>query len=225
MELGSIISIISSALAVLSVLRQVQQSTKAFKEIYALMERIVELQVEVVRNTLGMTFLVSTKLVELLAKAIILLSGGIFRAANDAMKRVRSEERIRETALAATVAGMMVRSKAAANAIGYAALFGSTVLYLATCWLTDKAAHPLPITFFSLLVVAIYVNQTLLEYRIRRGFYGFNPYEAKEVIQFILLHSDTSDFSDSDGLKSVIPEADMDSIYDRLHDLLPEQAS
>ena len=57
-----------------------------------------------------------------------------------------------------------------------------------------------------MLVVTILVNQKILEYRIKKGYYGDNLYEMKEIISFITEHSDKNDFSDGDKLKKVFPE-------------------
>jgi hypothetical protein len=56
----------------------------------------------------------------------------------------------------------------------------------------------------------------VLEYRIKKGLYGTNPYETKEIIQFIEEHSDKSDFIDGGKYKKLIQESDKDAIEDKI---------
>jgi hypothetical protein len=62
----------------------------------------------------------------------------------------------------------------------------------------------------SLLLFCIHVDQQLIEYRIRKGWYGKNEYEAKEIIDFIISHSNKDDFNSSGGLKRVVPLPEID---------------
>ena len=210
--------IITSAAAGLF-LHHIIQGIRFYRQRRELISAFVEIQFQVFDNFTMRILFRQWNLVT------IILNGGLFRAVGEMMHKAKKEDDDRETALAATIAGIMVRSKAIANAKSYITLMASLFVYIVVCLLTDTVLSPLPIVCFTLLMLAIYINQTILEYRIRKSFYGFNPYEAKEVIQFILLHSDKSDFSDADGLKSVFPEAEMDDVYERLHDLLPGHVS
>lgn len=57
----------------------------------------------------------------------------------------------------------------------------------------------------SLMLFCIHADQQLIMYRVKKGWYGKNEYEAKEIINFILSHANKNDFNDSGGLKRVIP--------------------
>jgi len=53
----------------------------------------------------------------------------------------------------------------------------------------------LPVFLISLLELKIY----LMNYRIKKGYWGTNEHEAREVIYFILKNSEKIDFTDDDG--------------------------
>jgi len=57
----------------------------------------------------------------------------------------------------------------------------------------------------SVIILAIHVDQKLIDHRVRKGWYGKNEFEAKEIIDFIVSHANKDDFNDSGGLKRVIP--------------------
>jgi hypothetical protein len=64
--------------------------------------------------------------------------------------------------------------------------------------------------WFTLLVLilasATYLNQTILVYRIKKGLYGANDYEARELIEFIFQNVDYIDFNDGNSRKKIMPE-------------------
>lgn len=57
----------------------------------------------------------------------------------------------------------------------------------------------------SVMILAIHLDQKLIDHRVRKGWYGKNEFEAKEIINFIVSHANKDDFNDSGGLKRVIP--------------------
>jgi|GEM_PF-3340944 len=59
---------------------------------------------------------------------------------------------------------------------------------------------------------ALYIDHKLIEYRVRRGWYGKNEFESREIIRFILAHADKNDFNDQGGLKKVIPTPSLDDL-------------
>lgn len=61
------------------------------------------------------------------------------------------------------------------------------------------------LSLVSILMLCIHLDQKLIDYRVRNGWYGKNEFEAKEIINFIISHSNKDDFNDSGGLKRVIP--------------------
>jgi hypothetical protein len=44
-------------------------------------------------------------------------------------------------------------------------------------------------------MVALFLNRKILDYRVRRGYYGATEYESREIIQFIVDHADDIDYT------------------------------
>lgn len=66
--------------------------------------------------------------------------------------------------------------------------------------------------FFTLFLAGIiYLNQVILDYRIKKGFYGTNDYEAREIIEFIFTNAEYSDFSSGGGAKKIFPEPEKET--------------
>lgn len=64
----------------------------------------------------------------------------------------------------------------------------------------------------STYVFLFYLNSFLVNFRIRKGFYGGNEFEAREIINFIEQNSDNIDFSDGDSPKKLFNEEDLKEI-------------
>jgi hypothetical protein len=61
-----------------------------------------------------------------------------------------------------------------------------------------------------LLAGSLFTSRQLLRYRIRKGYYGTNEDEAREIIQFILEHAEDTDFSSGDGPKKIMPDPEIE---------------
>ncbi len=98
-------------------------------------------------------------------------------------------------------------------------------LYSAYLLLITTAAHSIlgilwkqfEINIYFILGVSIYasllyLNTLLVNFRIKKGFYGGNEFEAREIINFIEENSDTIDFSDGDSPKKLFNEEDLKEI-------------
>jgi hypothetical protein len=75
------------------------------------------------------------------------------------------------------------------------------------------------ITF--LMIVTIIADESI-DYRIKKGFYGNNEYEARQIIEFILNNSDHIDFTDGKGgMKRIITTDDLELINDKIKNTVP----
>ena len=70
--------------------------------------------------------------------------------------------------------------------------------------------------FFPVIFIATFIllnlESFLFDYRIRKGWYGTNETEAREIVKFILDNSDNIDFTDGGSTKSVINPEDIREI-------------
>ena len=89
-----------------------------------------------------------------------------------------------------------------------------TLLYLIVAFLFQIAAYGLfpqgvgiwALVINALLIVSVYVGQFFLEYRIRKGVYGDNAYEALEIARFVSDHCNKDDFMGDGKNKRVFQE-------------------
>ncbi|MBT0111952.1 hypothetical protein [Vibrio alginolyticus] len=105
-----------------------------------------------------------------------------------------------------TVVGMMLKERAIkANKISLL-LVATIIVYLIFSTMSVIEFSWLAILFPCTLLLALHADQYLITYRIRKGLYGRNEYEAREIIEYILSHADKDDFNDEGGLKKLMDE-------------------
>jgi hypothetical protein len=86
------------------------------------------------------------------------------------------------------------------------------------------------ISYFLLFILLCFLGlliarEHVLEYRIRKGLFGTNRTEARELIDFIIKNSDNLDFTDSNGnlRRALLPEA-KDTAEEYVSSTLGEEA-
>ncbi len=109
-----------------------------------------------------------------------------------------------------TIVGIMVGKRISRDSKAYALLVGSLMLYIIFSVSSVIEFNIIDILFFLLMIGALALNQKMLEIRIKKGMYGTNPYEVKEIIQFIEEHSEKSDFIDGKKIKKLIQDIEED---------------
>jgi hypothetical protein len=92
-----------------------------------------------------------------------------------------------------------------AGGILLAALLGYLII--------DNFVWDLNLAFLMFLGIYSFVfaaNQLAFRYRVSKGYYGTTASEAREIIQFIIDHSDDPDFPS--GKKQIFPERDLEEL-------------
>jgi hypothetical protein len=119
------------------------------------------------------------------------------------------QERDVRTLKSVSVVGYMVEKSfqrvEIAGGILLAALLGYVII--------DNFFLDLNFTFLGFLVLYAFVfaaNQLVFQYRVSKGYYGTTASEAREIIQFIIDHSDDPDFPS--GKKQIFPERDLEEL-------------
>ncbi|MDW1999332.1 hypothetical protein R7P64_01965 [Vibrio sp. 2304] len=105
-----------------------------------------------------------------------------------------------------TVVGMMLKERASKANRSSLLLVATVVVYLIFCAITAIEFSWLVILFPCILLFAFQADQYLITFRIRKGWYGRNEYEAREIIEYILSHADKDDFNDEGGLKKLMDD-------------------
>jgi hypothetical protein len=111
-----------------------------------------------------------------------------------------------------TIVGMMVVKKVQFYTRAYTLLLLSLVVSLGFNLITKTSLDFGLISFLLGLILILFTNQTALEYRIRKGLYGNNEYEAREILQFIIDHADKTDFTSGGKSKKLLPDAEIEQI-------------
>lgn len=130
-----------------------------------------------------------------------------------AISRIYEEVRLAtpEQKKSKTIVSMMLQEKLRGSSKYQIILILSLLL---NCFLSVLEVTPFSYFLFvigSLLILAMHIDQKLIDYRVKNGWYGKNEFEAKEIIKFIISHSNKDDFNDSGGLKRVIPLPEIES--------------
>jgi hypothetical protein len=89
-----------------------------------------------------------------------------------------------------------------------AVLFLSAALYLGIGMLSKQAVLAWPVAGIVAAAIVLQVADLAMEYRLRRGLYGTNEYEARQLIRFILAHAEEEGISGGlGGLRVDVDEA------------------
>lgn len=81
--------------------------------------------------------------------------------------------------------------------------WGLIVVGILTGYITNSLLLPVSTIFIMVLMLPI-SDFALLWYRLNKGYYGNNPYEAREMLKFVLENSDDFDFPSDSGLKEFV---------------------
>jgi hypothetical protein len=145
----------------------------------------------------------------LAAKYVITINAGLFRVVIDlaekSKKRNGAVHKGTNENFDLTIAGMLLGKKAKENSVAIFLGIIGIVLHLLFSLSPSIETNTTLLGVLVGFIAAVMINQKLLEFRITHGYYGKNSYEAKEMIEFLISHSDKSDFSDGDGIKKLFP--------------------
>ena len=145
--------------------------------------------------------------------AVIFFSLQLINRLMELIEKRRQSETSEQALLNITVIGLLVGQKARQISSAYVALILALILYPLTSLLLIFEIKSIVIAFIALLFILLFINQKSLEYRIKKGLYGSNEYEAREILSFIINHSDKSNFTDGSGLREIMPAAEPDNVY------------
>ena len=165
--------------------------------------------VQSIEKIIGNSFLINEKTFTVLA---IYLSSSLVRSIANISKEII--EASPEEKKAKTIVGLMLGEKAERSFRSQLYLGVALVTSFVFSIFLDSSMNNFALIFISLLFLGIQVDQKLIEYRIRNGWYGKNEFETREIINFIISHANKDDFNDSGGLKKVIPEPDLQGAED-----------
>lgn len=134
-----------------------------------------------------------------------ILNAGLINSFLEKKLKVISREHNYEN----TIVGLLVERRIKSDTRSYIILFCALFLHFVFSLLPSYSINWLLILFLVSLIGLLHLNQKVLEFRIKKGYYGCNEYEAREILSYILEHSDKKQFNDKDGIKEIFPEAEI----------------
>lgn len=152
-------------------------------------------------------------------RMLIYLNSSLVSAISKIYEEVK--ETSQEKKKSKTIVGVMLQEKMAKSTSAQIILITSFSVNLILSMIGIAPFSNFLLVLSSLLILAIHVDQKLIDYRIKNGWYGRNEFEAKEIIKFIIYHSNKNDFNDSGGLKRVIPIPEISAETEKHHSFLP----
>lgn len=99
---------------------------------------------------------------------------------------------------------MMLEEKLTKSKKNSSLIIVALLIYIACSSFHLIQLNPFAIIVPLILLTAFYLDQYLIIYRVRKGWYGRNEYETREIISYIVAHADKDDFNDDGGLKKLM---------------------
>ncbi|MBE3705193.1 hypothetical protein HJ207_21905 [Vibrio parahaemolyticus] len=146
----------------------------------------------------------------ILLDASMLLNSSAFTVVEVLAKRIADSGEDAKDNKKNTIVGVMLLEKAKKGTVQQAILISSIAVYVSSVWFMNSDINQFVLLFLAFLLLAVFVDQKLMEFRVRKGWYGSNEFETRELIEFITLHSDKDDFNDGSGAKRIIPNPEID---------------
>ncbi|MBO1924368.1 hypothetical protein [Thiomicrorhabdus sp. 6S3-12] len=104
-----------------------------------------------------------------------------------------------EQVLKNAIVGLLVLNKGKEILNSYLSIVLAVIVYFVYLVIFQKEIS-LVFSFFIIgLFISLYINQRALTFRINKGVYGNNKYEAKELMAFIEENFENDDFTDGSG--------------------------
>lgn len=160
--------------------------------------------IQAIYKIMDITFTGQDRVLKILT---IYLSSSLVRSIASISKQII--EAAPEEKKAKTVVGLMLGEKIEKSSRSQFYLVMALVASLSFSLFMGSGINGIALLVISMIFLGIQVDQKLIEYRIKSGWYGKNEFETREIINFIISHANKDDFNDSGGLKRVIPEPEL----------------
>ncbi|MDH6024946.1 hypothetical protein [Vibrio splendidus] len=117
-----------------------------------------------------------------------------------------SLESLKDTSKARTntVVGMMLKEKLDGSNKNCLLIIAGLIAYICLAFFNLVQFHFTAFIIPLCLLVAMYLDQHLIIYRVKKGWYGRNEYETREIINYVIAHAKPEDFNNDGGLKTLM---------------------
>lgn len=119
----------------------------------------------------------------------------IYRALFSSVGEHQNKEEGVRPSITTTAVAAFANERMRQRGFAITTLLASVALYLGVSTLLRQAILPAPIVVVAGAVFLLQVSDAAMEYRLVRGLYGTNEYEARQIIRFVLHHAEEIDLS------------------------------
>ena len=113
-----------------------------------------------------------------------------------------------------SVVGIMSLKKEGRSYFAISILVTALMLYMAYSAIAEHSISIAVITVSLLGAGFVLIREKIYQLRIKKGFFGNNESEAREIINFILSNSDNIDFTDGGKRKSVFSKEEIEGMVE-----------
>lgn len=126
-------------------------------------------------------------------------------------KRTKASENSKAPQI--SIVSLLALKQSKTNVVSSAIIMAALVLYLSVNYFFGFDQEIEVVILLSTLPVILFVDELILSYRIKRGHFGTNSFEAKEVIKFIVANSEEHEnFKGPDGKMPIFDTPSLDTL-------------
>lgn len=199
-DLAEILSALSGVAIVATMLYNITQD-KESRKLFVRLIRPKSTKIHVYKTGYS-----TAKQVPLVAKATYVLN---FSLVKSIVMTIAPSETNEESKKSKTIVGLLLMEKMKKSSSIILILLLSIFTDLGFQQFSDYNSHGYVTLIAAFLWSAIIIEHKIIELRIRKGWYGKNEFEAREIINFALAHANKDDFNDQGGLKRIVPLPDI----------------
>ncbi len=112
-----------------------------------------------------------------------------------------------EKSTSISVVSLLAIKRSKNNLISLMVLLFTLIIHEIVIYFSDDVLVNIPLMLLVVLIVAIAIEEYILSYRVKKGYFGTNTEEAKEIINFMLKNAQNNDqFNGPDGKIRIFDE-------------------
>jgi hypothetical protein len=122
-----------------------------------------------------------------------------------------------------SIVGIMSLKRKKRNFLAITFLVLALMIYCLLPYLFGYSINNMAVMIMSAGILLVTLKEQIVSYRVKKGIFGQNESEAREIIRFILNNSDNIDFADGRKSEKLISESEIKTLIERA--ALPQPAT
>ncbi|MEW6659431.1 MAG: hypothetical protein AB1424_12300 [Thermodesulfobacteriota bacterium] len=151
-------------------------------------------------KSIGLTFLIISIVILLL---IVIIYNYLKELNLRTSNIYNSVESLDKYIIEQSIDEIISNNKLRKSAVTYFILFISCIVFILVHTYYPSKSFNLVTAFILFVMMILFINNSILEYRISKGYYGSNDHEAREIINFILTLPSNTDFRNGAAFKNL----------------------